>query len=54
MAELSRIAKIIRALELAKSSQVGMTLTLIDVIELLGHIKSLEEDIKTLECGDHA
>lgn len=45
MNEQSYIAKIIHALELAKAAQTGCTLTYFDVIELLGHIKLLEEEI---------
>ena len=45
MAELSYIAKIKQALELAKIAKTGCSLTLFDVIELKGYIESLEETI---------
>ena len=45
MNELSYIAKIKRALELAKLARTGCSLTLFDVIELKGYIESLEETI---------
>ena len=45
MAELSYIAKIKQALELAKLARTGCWLTLFDVIELKGYIESLEETI---------
>ena len=45
MTELSYIAKIKQALELAKKAKTGCSLTLFDVIELKGYIESLEETI---------
>lgn len=43
MSELSMIGKIIKALETAKQAGVGVEFAKFDAIELLGHIKSLEE-----------
>lgn len=43
MSELSMIGKIIKALETAKQTGVGVEFSKFDAIELLGHIKSLEE-----------
>ena len=40
----SSIGKITDALELAKLAEVGCTLTYFDVIELLGYMRSMEED----------
>ena len=45
MTELSYIAKIKQALELANKAKTGCSLTLFDVIELKGYIESLEEII---------
>ena len=50
MTELSYIAKIKQALELAKKAKTGCLLTLFDVIELKGYIESLEE---TIALYDH-
>ena len=50
MTELGSIAKIKQALELAKMAKTGCSLTLFDVIELLGHIEMLEE---TIALYDH-
>ena len=44
MSELSTIGIITKSLELAKARKVGVQFTYFDVIELLGHIKALEED----------
>ena len=43
MSELSTIGIITKALELAKARKVGVQFTYFDVIELIGHIKALEE-----------
>ena len=51
MTELSYIAKIKQALELAKKAKTGCLLTLFDVIELKGYIESLEE---TIALSDNA
>lgn len=45
MNELSYIAKIKQALELANKAKTGCSLTLFDVIELKGYIECLEETI---------
>ena len=45
-AQLSSIGRIMQALRLAKEAQVGVTLDYFNVIELLGHIESLEETIE--------
>ena len=45
MTELSYIAKIKQALELANKAKTGCSLTLFDVIELKGYIEMLEETI---------
>ena len=50
MTELSYIAKIKQALELAKKAKTGCSLTLFDVIELKGYIEMLEE---TIALYDH-
>lgn len=42
MGELSRIKKILDALDLSVSARVGCELTVFDVIELVGHIDSLD------------
>ena len=44
MSELSSIGKIKQALDLAVKAETGCTLTHFEAIELLGHIKALEED----------
>jgi hypothetical protein len=49
MSELSTIGKIMKALELAKVAQTGVELTYFDAIELLGHLKILEETIGLFE-----
>lgn len=49
MSEMSDMFKLVNAMELAKTAQVGMILTYFDVIELLGEINSLYEYIDELE-----
>ena len=51
MTELSYIAKIKQALELAEMAKTGCSLTLFEVIELKGYIESLEE---TIALSDNA
>lgn len=43
MSELSTIGKITKVLEIAKRANVGAEFTHLEAIELLGHIKNLEE-----------
>lgn len=45
MTELSAIAKIINALELAKANELGCDLTYFDVLELLGYIKDMKATV---------
>lgn len=45
MSELSGMAKIMQTLEFAKQHELGCNLRYFDVIEILGHIESLEETI---------
>ena len=52
MNELSGIGQIMKALELSKLAHVGVELTYFDVIELVGHIKSLEEDANLLRVDN--
>lgn len=49
MSELSIIGKIIKALETAKQAGVGVEFSHFYAIELLGHIKSLEEECRLAE-----
>ena len=42
-AQLSSVGRIMQALRSAKEAQVGVTFDYFNVIELLGHIKALEE-----------
>lgn len=48
MAELGSVGKIMKALKLSKEAQVGITLDYFQCLELLGYIKSLEEEIRLL------
>lgn len=41
--EISYLAKLFKAMDIAKQARVGMTLTYFDVIELSGEINSLRE-----------
>ena len=41
--ETSYLAKVLKAMDIAKQAHVGMTLTYFDVIELSGEINSLRE-----------
>lgn len=49
MSELSMIGKIIKALEIAKQAGVGVEFSKFDAIELLGHIKNMEEAYELIE-----
>ena len=49
MSEMSDMHKLIMAMKLAKTAQVGMELTYFDVIELLGELDSLKSYIAELE-----
>lgn len=49
MSEMSDMHKLIMAMELAKTAQVGLELTYFDVIELLGELESLKDYIAELE-----
>lgn len=49
MTEKAYIQKIKDALTLAKQARVGCELTYVDVIELVGYIRDLEEYIEALE-----
>ena len=50
MSEMSDMHKLIMAMKLAKTAQVGMELTYFDVIELLGELDSLKSCITELEA----
>ena len=50
MSEMSDMHKLIMAMKLAKTAQVGMELTYFDVIELLGELDSLKSYIAELEA----
>lgn len=50
--EISYLAKVLKAMDIAKQAQVGMTLTYFDVIELRGEINSLREYIADLESSN--
>lgn len=49
MSEMSDMHKLIMAMKLAKTAQVGLGLTYFDVIELLGELDSLKSCIAELE-----
>lgn len=51
MSEMSDMHKLIMAMKLAKTAQVGMELTYFDVIELLGELESLKDYIAELEAA---
>ena len=51
MSEMSDTFKLVNAMKLAKTAQVGLELTYFDVIELLGELESLKLYIAELEAA---
>jgi len=49
MAELGTIGKIMKALQLSKEAEVGITLNYFQCLELLGYIRGLEEELNLMQ-----